>query len=202
MEESAMEHTMDKNFESSGLVGDDFKRELVNIEKNWSWFLVLGIGLIVVGTLAMSWAVTATIASVVVCGSFVTAGGVMNIVSAFAARKWRGFSMHFFLGVLYTFVGLYMMMSPINAAETVTLFLAFALIFGGFLRMIFAISERFQGWGWVLLNGFVALLLGASIAAHWPISGAWIIGFFVGVDLILNGASWMARAFVLRRLAH
>lgn len=41
------------------------------------------------------------------------------------------------------------------------------LIISGIYRMVFAISERFSGSGWVLLNGAVTLMLGLMIYKQW-----------------------------------
>ena len=41
------------------------------------------------------------------------------------------------------------------------------------------------------INGVVTFLLGILIFTDWPISGLWIIGFFIGIDMILSGWSWL-----------
>jgi uncharacterized membrane protein HdeD (DUF308 family) len=60
--------------------------------------------------------------------------------------------------------------------------------------------ERFSGWNWVLLNGIVTLFLGLMIYKQWPASGLWVIGLFVGIDLIFDGLAWIMFALGLRRL--
>lgn len=82
-----------------------------------------------------------------------------------------------------------------------TLMIALFLMVGGIFRMIFAISERFSGWGWVLLNGAVSLMLGLLIYKQWPASGFWVIGTFLGIDLILNGWGWIMLALDARKAA-
>jgi uncharacterized membrane protein HdeD (DUF308 family) len=47
----------------------------------------------------------------------------------------------------------------------------------------------------------VTLLLGILIWAQWPVSGLWVIGLFVGIDLIFSGWSWVALALAARSLA-
>jgi uncharacterized membrane protein HdeD (DUF308 family) len=56
------------------------------------------------------------------------------------------------------------------------------------------LAERFRGWGWVLCNGVVTVLLGALIWQQWPESGLRVLGVFVGIDLIANGLTWTALA--------
>jgi uncharacterized membrane protein HdeD (DUF308 family) len=68
------------------------------------------------------------------------------------------------------------------------------------LRIVFAVSERFVGWSWVLLNGGVSFMLGVMIYKRWPASSLWVIGLFVGIELIFNGWAWIALWLGLRRL--
>ena len=43
------------------------------------------------------------------------------------------------------------------------------------------------GWGWQVADGLVTLALGLLVLAEWPGSGLWVIGLFVGIDLIFYG---------------
>jgi len=81
-----------------------------------------------------------------------------------------------------------------------TLMLAAAFLVGGLVRIVVAVTERFSGWGWVLANGLIGILLGLLIWKHWPTESEWIIGLFVGIDLIFAGWSWMTLAWMARRL--
>jgi uncharacterized membrane protein HdeD (DUF308 family) len=79
------------------------------------------------------------------------------------------------------------------------LIIAIFLIVSGIFRIVFAVSERFTGWGWVLLNGVVTLFLGMMIYKQWPASGLWVIGIFIGIDLIFNGWAWIMLSIASRR---
>ena len=52
--------------------------------------------------------------------------------------------------------------------------------------------------GWQALDGAITLLLGLLVLAQWPVSGLWVIGLFVGIDLIFYGCAWIALALGLR----
>jgi len=45
------------------------------------------------------------------------------------------------------------------------------------------------------------VLLGVLIWQGWPETGLWVIGLFVGIDLILIGRTWVAVGRTLRRAA-
>jgi uncharacterized membrane protein HdeD (DUF308 family) len=50
----------------------------------------------------------------------------------------------------------------------------------------------------VLCNGIVTVLLGIAIWQQWPASGLWVLGTFVGIDLIVNGVTWSVLAVGVR----
>ena len=41
-------------------------------------------------------------------------------------------------------------------------------------------------------DGIIAIVLGLLVLAQWPTSGLWVIGLFIGIDLIFYGAAWIA----------
>jgi uncharacterized membrane protein HdeD (DUF308 family) len=157
--------------------------------------------MIALGTFAIGWACTATItvAATWLFGILLLASGIGEIINSFWAGRWRGMLLHLLVGALYTVAGIIIIDQPVEAAISLTLIIAIFLIVGGVFRMVFAISERFQGWGWVLLNGAVSLMLGMLIYRQWPLSGLWVIGLFVGIDLIFNGLGWVMLATGLKR---
>jgi uncharacterized membrane protein HdeD (DUF308 family) len=101
-------------------------------------------------------------------------------------------------GVLYLIVGVFMIDNPVETAVGVTLLVAAGLLVGGILRIVLSLVERFDGWGWALLNGIVSLLLGAAIWRQWPLSGLWVIGLFMGIEMLFSGLSWMMLGLGLR----
>jgi uncharacterized membrane protein HdeD (DUF308 family) len=43
--------------------------------------------------------------------------------------------------------------------------------------------------------------LGVLVLAQWPVSGLWVIGMFVGIELIFYGGAWVALSLSLRNVA-
>ena len=50
----------------------------------------------------------------------------------------------------------------------------------------------------MLLNGVISLALGIMIWRQWPESSLWVIGIFVGIDMLFNGWSLIMLALTLR----
>jgi uncharacterized membrane protein HdeD (DUF308 family) len=164
------------------------------VRKKWGWFLFLGLLQIVAGTVAVGFAFSATFVSVVTLGFVLLFAAGAQIAAACLARSWSGFSLFLLLGILYAVAGFLTIQHPLLAAESLTLMLSAALMIAGVFRVIASVADRFPSWGWVLVNGVVTALLGVLIWQQWPVSGLWVIGVYVGVDLIMNGITWSALA--------
>ena len=59
-------------------------------------------------------------------------------------------------------------------------------------------SKHGKGWGWIVVSGIVTLLLGLIIIARWPVNSVYILGLFLGVDLIVNGVGTLMFGLALR----
>jgi uncharacterized membrane protein HdeD (DUF308 family) len=171
---------------------------LGELKRNWWLFLLLGIGLIILGVFAISASWVTALAVAWTFGIILMVSGVFEIVNAFWARKWGGFFLHLLLGILYIVVGENLTENPARAAEFFTLVLAVLFLVGGLFRIIVALTHRFPHWEWALLNGIISLVLGVLIWRHWPETSYWVIGTFVGIELLFTGWSWVMLALTAR----
>jgi uncharacterized membrane protein HdeD (DUF308 family) len=131
-------------------------------------------------------------------GILLLVGAGVQVVTALWARKWRGFFLHLLTGILYLVAGVFLIENPVEAALGLTLMIAAYLMVGGIFRIVLALVDRFHSWGWVLLSGFISLCLGVSIWRQWPLSGLWVIGLFVGIEMLFSGLSWVMLGMTLR----
>jgi uncharacterized membrane protein HdeD (DUF308 family) len=93
-----------------------------------------------------------------------------------------------------------MVRSPLNAAVSLTLLIALLLIFSGAMRIGVALFHNFEHRWWVLLNGLVSLILGIVIYKDWPESSLWLIGLFIGIEMIFYGWSLVMLGFAAKNL--
>jgi uncharacterized membrane protein HdeD (DUF308 family) len=175
--------------------------ELHPLRNEWWCFLLLGIALVVLGSFCIIEPLVPSLASVVILGFLLMAAGITQIVSAFWAGKWSGMLIHTLIGVLYAVVGYMIVDAPVVNMVLITKFIAIFLIISGVFRIISALAVRFQDWGWALLNGGVTLLLGIIINRQLPEAALWVIGLFIGIEMILNGWAWVMLALGLRAVA-
>ena len=170
------------------------------LRAKWGWILALGIVYVIAGFVALGSVVMATVASVLIVGVMMIVAGVAEIINAFQCKGWGRFLIWVLLGALYIVAGFVTFENPLFAAAILTLLLGASLVASGIMRVILAFSmKREQPWIWVLLSSFVTLLLGLLILAHWPVSSVYILGIFLGIDLVMAGASWIGLSLALHR---
>jgi uncharacterized membrane protein HdeD (DUF308 family) len=169
-----------------------------SLREVWVFLLGMGIALMFLGLVAISSSFIATLATVLVFGILLLLGATFQVVTAFWGRSWRGFFLHLLTGVLYLVAGIFLINNTVGAALGLTLLVAVCLMVGGGIRIALSLIERFDGWGWLLMNGVVSVLLGAAIWRQWPLSGLWAIGLFVGIEMLFSGLSWVMLALAVR----
>jgi uncharacterized membrane protein HdeD (DUF308 family) len=176
------------------------RKEIHDLKANWGWFLALGVLLILTGLVAVGMTFLTTVVTVVTLGAFALIASGAEIASAIWSRRWEGTMLHLLTGVLYGVFGFLLVTRPLLAAEVLTLVLALLLLTNGLFRIGFAATVRFHHWGWSALSGLLSVLLGVLIWQEWPESGLWVIGLFVGIDLLMTGWTWVILALGLKGL--
>jgi uncharacterized membrane protein HdeD (DUF308 family) len=165
------------------------------------WIIFAGITSLVVGTAAVIYTGTATIASVVLFGWLLMVAGVMQTVNAFQVRTWSGFFLYLLDGITRTVVGALLVLYPDAGAQSITLLLSFYFIVAGLFKTFGSIALQFPSWGWSVASGVVSVALGVMLAMHWPTSATWFIGFAVGLDLILYGWALLMFAAAVKKVS-
>ncbi len=170
--------------------------------KNWGWFLIWGIVLFILGIIAIGATTFTTLFSVIFLGTLLLLSGIVIIIDAFSFwwHKWSGFFLHLLIGILYGATGVMLIQSPAIASISITLLLGIFYLAVGIFRIIYSLSLRTPRWGWGFFNGLISLLLGILILASWPASGLFIIGLFVGIDLLFCGISYIMTALAAKSL--
>ncbi len=172
------------------------------IASKWGWFVALGIVLILAGLFALGNVVAFTIASVIFIGAMLLVGGVFEIIHAFATKNWRGFVLNLILGIVYVIGGLLIMQEPVQGSLVLTLFVLAALLVGGIMRIAIAWQHReLAGWWLMLLGGIVSIVVAFMLYATLPWSGLWVLGTLIGVELLVQGVTWLQFGFALRKMS-
>jgi uncharacterized membrane protein HdeD (DUF308 family) len=167
---------------------------------NWGWFLAFGIILMLLGIAAVVRAVTATVASMVFFGWLLLFSGIIEFVHAFMVGKWAGFFLHILVALLFGITGALMVFRPVISAEAVTFVMSVFFLVAGLYQLFASMWTHLPGWGWQAANGALSAIMGVLLLMQWPASGLWVVGLFVGIDLIFYGWAWIALAIGLHKM--
>jgi len=172
---------------------------LAPAKKHWGLLLTLGILMIVLGTIGFFQPMAYTVATVVFFGALMLVAGGTGIVSAFKLEGWKGKTASILLAILFIATGALMLGHPILSGVSLTLVVAAFLFAAGVVKcwMGFAHTEQ-RGWGWLVGNGVLSILLGILIFAGFPGSGLWVLGLFLAIELMFDGWGVVALAFAAR----
>jgi len=122
----------------------------------------------------------------------------IEVVQAVMVGKWAGLFQHWLSALLFGVLGAMIVWRPVVTAEILTLLMGAFFLVAGLFQLITPFVISLPEWGWHALNGLITLVLGVLILAQWPVSGLWVIGLFLGIELIFYGGAWIAVALGLR----
>lgn len=171
-------------------------------KKNSGFLIFLGILTVIFGVVAIGSPLITGVAVAVFVGFLLLASGVAQLVHALKSKQWGTGFWGTVIGLLGVVAGLLMIFRPMVGLVTMTMLLAIYFLIDGISEIIAAFKIKpDQGWGWVLFNGIIAVLLGVMIWRQWPVSGAWAIGLLVGIHILLTGWSMIILGTGARRVA-
>lgn len=160
--------------------------------------LFFGIALIVLGAVAIFTSVLSTIATIMLIGGLLVAAGIAESVHTFQARHRQKWYLHALSAIVYLVAGAYMLYNPLLGALSLTLVLSAFLFAMGIIRCAYGISHRKETqWGWFLLGGIVDITMGALIALGWPLTSLFVLGLFVGIEMMMYGGACVAMSTVI-----
>jgi uncharacterized membrane protein HdeD (DUF308 family) len=169
-----------------------------DLAQYWGWFLLFGVVLLALGIAALWRSMTATLASMLFFGWLLLAAAAIEVIQAVMVGHWAGFFQHALAAILYGVLGLIFVLRPLITAEVLTFVMALFFLVGGLFQIVGSAWLGLTGWGWHALDGLITIVLGVLILTNWPASGLWVIGLFLGVDLIFYGLTWIAIALAVR----
>jgi uncharacterized membrane protein HdeD (DUF308 family) len=162
--------------------------------------IFLSILLILGGLLAILLAAETTIAVIIILAWMLMIGGVVQFIHAFKSKGVGMTIWKIVVALAYFLTGLFLRFElGIGLAA-----LTFALVFFFMIEGVTSLIAFFGGGksgrsAWLLVNGVFTLLLGVLIWLHWPSSAMWIIGVFVGFNLLMNGMTRLMLTLAVRR---
>ena len=171
------------------------------VKKSLGWSIALSVLMIISGMLAIVIPPIAGIAVTVFVGWLLVFSGVMHFVYAWHTRGAGGIILELFLGIAYSFVGVYVLLRPLQGMVSLTLALAIYLLVESALEFALAIRLRpLPGSGWLFVDAIITVILAAMIWRTWPSSAAWVLGTLVGISMLFSGMARLMISLAARRL--
>ena len=170
------------------------------MKRRWKWLMVIGILTLLLGIVGMGMNISMTMVSIFVVGLFLFFGGILHLIDVFIVEGWKKKFSAGLISVMYVIAGILMIKYPAASAAWFTLFVAAFFIVIGIFRLTlgFSLRKEGKGWVWTVISGVAAVLIGILIYAEWPVSGLWVIGLFVSIELIMQGVSTITVALAAR----
>ena len=160
-----------------------------SLKEHWQMFLVQGILLIILGALAVAVPVVASVAVAAFVGWILFFAGIFRTISLIRSPHAPGYVSSLILAILTAILGLVIAIFPLQGAITLTMLLTAYFIVHGISSffLAFSLKEHTGRWGLLLAGGVIDLVLAALVIAGWPNTGAFILGLYVGINLLFTG---------------
>ena len=160
--------------------------------KPYQW---AGIILLILGILGIVFPYFASTLVVFIIAFLLLVGGVMFLVVAF--KGGAGFWGNMLIGIILLAVGILMFVYPSPTLSVMTLIMGIFFVIIGISSFVLSFAVHpVPGWWAPIISGVLSLILAALVFVGWPENSEWIIGLFVGIDLLLEGISLMTVGFM------
>ncbi len=168
------------------------------IKKFGKYSIFTGFLLILLGITGVMLPEIMSIETTLFVASFMLVGSIFWAIHTF--KYSRTSVMDWLKPLILLIVGTVLLFNPGLGIAALGLFLAFYLMLDAFSSFSMAqILYPDKGWGWMLINGFISLLLSLLFLFGWPQSSLWLVGLFVAISLFFDGLSlviigWIAKS--------
>jgi uncharacterized membrane protein HdeD (DUF308 family) len=163
------------------------EHDITTICKNKNFTLFTGIALFILGIFSLIASVFTTFVTLFLLGALFIASGIVTGISSFWLRTWTGFFSHALIGIFSFILGAIILLNPTAGAVAFTLLLGAFFTVTGLFRLITALAVPLIHPWLLFFNGLITTMLGVLVLRQWPLSSLWIIGMFIGIDLLMQG---------------
>ena len=162
------------------------------LKRGFDLSFVLGILMIVLGTVAIARPFFAGITVNYYLGWVFIVGSIIQLVYVIQTREEEQFIWkllrNLLIGILYFVAGLLLLIYPLKGLLSLTLIVGVSILGSGLTQIFWAFLWRPDSdWGWNLARGILATVLGILVLVDWPRNTTWLIGLLVGINLISDG---------------
>lgn len=164
------------------------------VRKNSLLFLIQAGLMVVAGIVAIIYPLISAAAIAVFLGWVLIITGIVQVISLIGASQVPHFWLQLISAVLSVIIGLLFVRNPAVGLGTLVLLLIVFFMVEGMSKIVFSLTVRsLPNWGWVLASGILGVLLALYLLSN-PQLSLILLGVFIGVQFVLEGAAlgWMA----------
>jgi len=160
------------------------------LQAHWRLFLFEGVIFVLLGVSAIVIPQLFTEAIILFLGWIIGIGGFVHVCRALIFRDMPGFGLWVFGGVLQVFVGSLLIFDPIFGVITITVMMTLFFAAEGGIKIYWAFMLRpIPDWKLVLISGVTELVFALIILMTWSKTVHWLLGLFLGINMIMLGCS-------------
>jgi uncharacterized membrane protein HdeD (DUF308 family) len=166
----------------------------------WKSLLWTGIGLAVLGLMAMLSPVVSTLVTVRIIGWLFLFAGIAGVFNAFSTQGVGSFFGALLFSLLSVAIGAHMIGNPGAGMVFLTVMIAAIFVIEGAYQA--AVSFELKpdhGWGWMLTSAIFSVGVGILIISGLPGASLVIIGFLVGLNFFSTGFAMIMFASHLKK---
>ncbi len=153
-------------------------------------YLAEGVLFLILGILAITLPNFFSFAVELLIGWLFLFSGIFQGFRAFSTRHIPGFWVSLISAIFYIVAGALLLLFPLKGILTLTFILSLFFFLEGIAQITFALTLRpARNWGWLVLNGALALAIAFIIWSGWPKDVTWVLGLLVGINLLFYGLS-------------
>ena len=178
------------------------RQALATIHAHWKLFLLQGVLMLVLGMFAIALPNVFTLEIELLVGWLFIVGGLLRAATIFRKRRMPGFWWTLGTGVLAVLLGVILIGNPLQGVLTLTVVMTAMFVVEGVAAIFVALEFRrlLHNWSWTLLSGLINLALAYLIWQGWPNSAGWVIGLYVGINMIFLGVPLIMTALAARSI--
>lgn len=170
------------------------------IHKRSIWYLIQGLLLVVAGIVALMSPLFASTFVIIFLGWLLIIAGIGQAIGLIGATQVHYFWLQLISAVLAVVVGWMLVSRPEAGLLAAALLMVVYFMVDGIQRVVFSLMIRpMKNWGWMLASGVIGILLSLLLAANLPGAAGWLIGVFLGIELITVGGAIAFLAWDIRR---
>jgi uncharacterized membrane protein HdeD (DUF308 family) len=164
------------------------------------WYLVQGILMVIIGVLALISPWMASVAIVRLLGWFLIISGILQGIGLIGTRQVPYFWLELISAVLAIVIGLLLLRHTDAGLLFFSVLLIVYFMIEGIVKVIFSLTIRpFPNWGWILASGLVGIVLAVYLWGNLSTVSEWMLGFLLGILLVVEGAALASLAWRVRR---